>query len=146
MSSVSSATLQNSDVQMNASICTRAVLLPAPALSPLPLAQAEINTLRARVGRQRAPLLGRQALAQEALEGQRIEIARLQEEAQQRALTLEGLLAGLSAQCAELGEDLGALAAEAHPSLTSVRRVDSHQSFSGQQSRNSRCTAEKRLM
>lgn len=83
--------------------------------------QAEINKLRSRVGLHRGPLLGRQALTQEALEGQRIEIARLQEECAQRVQTLEGMLASLSAQCAELGEDLAGLAAEAHPSLRGLR-------------------------
>ncbi len=80
-----------------------------------------MNGLRSRVGLQTGALLGRQALTQEALEAQRIEIARLQEECAQRMQTLEGMLASLSAQCAELGEDLGALAAEAHPSLRGLR-------------------------
>ena len=35
--------------------------------------------------------------------------------------TLEGMLFSLSAQCIELGEDLGALAAEAHPTLQDIR-------------------------
>lgn len=90
-------------------------------LRPPLLAQAEINSLRAQIGLQRAPLLGRHTLTPEALEGQRIEIARLQEERQQRMQTLEGIIASLSDQCSELGEDLGALATEAHPSLQSVR-------------------------
>ena len=85
------------------------------------MSQAEINRLRSRVGLQRGPLLGRQALTQETLEGQRLEIARLQEECAQRMQTLEGMLASLSAQCAELGEDLGDMAAEAHPSLRGLR-------------------------
>ena len=84
-------------------------------------AQAEMNELRAQLGLQRAPLLGRHTLTPEAMEGQRIEIARLQEERQQRMQTLEGILASLSEQCRELGEDLGALATETHPSLQSVR-------------------------
>lgn len=83
--------------------------------------QAEINELRSQVGLQRAPLLGRQSLTLEAMEGQRIEIGRLQEECQQRTQTLEGMLASLSAHCAELGEDLGDLAAEAHASLKGLR-------------------------
>ena len=80
-----------------------------------------MNKLRAQVGLQRAPLLGRHTLTPEAMEGQRIEIARLQEERQQRMQTLEGIVASLSEQCSDLGADLGALATEAHPSLQSVR-------------------------
>ena len=45
----------------------------------------------------------------------------LQEECIQRMQTLEGMLFSLSAQCIELGEDLGPLAAEAHPTLQGVR-------------------------
>ena len=85
------------------------------------MTQAEMNELRSRVGLQTGALLGRQALTQDAVEAQRIEIARLQEECAQRTQTLDGMLASLSAQCAELGEDLGALAAEAHPSLRGLR-------------------------
>ena len=90
-------------------------------LRPLLPAQAEINKLRAQIGLQRAPLLGRHTLTPEAMEGQRIEIARLQEERQQRMQTLEGIVTSLSEQCSELGADLGALTTEAHPSLQSVR-------------------------
>ena len=52
---------------------------------PTPWAQAEINGLRGRVGHQRAPLLGRHALTAEAMEGQRIEIGRLQVRMRERA-------------------------------------------------------------
>ena len=90
-------------------------------LRPPLLAQAEMNNLRAQIGLQRAPLLGRHTLTPEAMEGQRIEMARLQEERQQRMQTLEGMMASLSDQCSELGEDLGAFATETNPSLQSVR-------------------------
>ncbi|CAL5229870.1 g13281 [Coccomyxa viridis] len=93
-------------------------------LSQVEELQAEMNGLRSRVGLQTGALLGRQVLTQDAMEAQRIEIARLQEECAQRMQTLEGMLASLSAQCAELGEDLGALAAEAHPSLRGLRDMD----------------------